>query len=76
MDFIQFETIDESQPRAAAYEDEEMFFGTEDTKPELCAPKKRKMLSLKGLKAIKNPLKNLWIHFKILKTTTTLSLIR
>ena len=55
MDFIQFETIDESQPRAAAYEDEEMFFGTEDTKPELCAPKKRKMLSLIGLKAIKNP---------------------
>ena len=41
MDFIQFETIDESHPSAAVSEDEEMFFGTEDTKPELYAPKNK-----------------------------------
>ena len=41
-------------PKDAVYEDDEMFFGTEDTQPELFAPENREHVDLISLKDLKN----------------------
>ena len=52
-------------PRVALYEDYEMFFGTEDTQPELCAPENRECVEFdkfegfeKSVKKFKDTLQN------------------
>ena len=58
------------------YEDDGMFFGTEDTQPELFAPENREHVEFDKFEGFEKSVKKLRINFKILKTVTTLSLIQ
>ena len=63
-------------PRVAVYEDDEMFFGMEDTQPELYALENREDVEFDKFDGFEKSVKNLRIHFKILKIPTILSLIQ
>ena len=62
-------------PWVAVYEDEEMFFGTEDI-PELYTPENRKSIEFDKFQGFEKSVNNLKIHFEILKTATTILLIQ
>ena len=63
-------------PWVAAYEDDEMFFGTEDTQPKLHDPEVRENAEFNKFDGFEKSVKNLRKCFKILKTMTILSLIQ
>ena len=63
-------------PIDAVYEDDEMFFGDEDTQPELFAPEDRESVEFDKFVGFENLSKNSKIQLKILKTVTAHSLIQ